>query len=358
MARSSWMSPSRFSLFLVAVAAMLFGTEGLLRRPLLDEMSVTSIVLAEHVLLAIFAVPIVFVHRRVIARLSPRNWCALLVIGWGASAGAALLFTRALEVGNPTTASLLQNTQPLFVVLLATLLLKERLGGLYWPCLTVSIIGAYLLSFGTLSPVWILNRGEINAAGYALAAAALWASGTVLARLVLTDLTYVTLTAARFLLALPVLLVVALFNGVVGESFAGIVASPVRLMAAAFIPGLVAVLLFYRGLENTKASYAVLAEFMYPAAALVGNWMVLGTIITPLQALGCILLLATIFILAWGPALTPAEKVAGAAGVLADNAIVATASRPRQSVGIAPVSAAGMKTLVGGHQRSHHPIDR
>lgn len=321
MARVSWISPSGFSLSLVAVAAMLFGTEGLLRRPLLDEMSVTSIVLAEHVLLAIFAGPIVFAHRRVMARLSPRNWCALLVIGWGASGGAALMFTKALEVGNPTTASLLQNTQPLFVVLLATLLLKERLAGFYWPCLIVSSIGAYLLSFGTLSPVWILNRGEINAAGFALAAAALWASGTVLARLVLTDLTYVTLTAARFLLALPFLLVVALFNGGVGESFAGIVASPVRLMAAAFIPGLVAVLLFYRGLGGTKASYAVLAEFMYPAAALVGNWMVLGAVITPLQALGCLLLLAIILILAWAPTLIPAEKVARATGLLTDDAI-------------------------------------
>lgn len=308
MARVSRIPASAFSLLLVAVAAALLGTEGLLRRPLLDEMSVTSIVLAEHALLLVFALPALIARRQILARLSVQNWLFLLAIGWGASGTAALMFTKALEAGNPTTASLLQNTQPLFVVVLAMVLLRERLTRLYWPCLTASIFGAYLLSFGTINPVWGLSRDEMSAAGFALGAAGLWASGTVLARIVLTDLSYVTLTAARIMLALPFLLTVALYQGTASESITGFVASPARLIAAAFIPGLVAVLLFYRGLRGTKASYAVLAEFMYPAAALVGNWMVLGTIITPLQAFGCLLLLATIFLLAWNPTWRPAQR--------------------------------------------------
>jgi drug/metabolite transporter, DME family len=301
MNRMLRLSPSGFSLLLVAVAAALLGTEGLLRLPLLDEMSVTSIVLAEHVLLAFFAIPVLIAHRRALIRLSARNLCALLVIGWGASGGAALMFTKAIESGSPTTASLLQNTQPLFVVILAMVLLKERLSRLYWPCLVVSVFGAYLLSFGTMNPVWALTREELTAAGFALGAAALWASGTVLARLVLTDLSYVALTAARFLIALPFLFVVTYFSGGISASFVGIATSPVRLIAAATIPGLVAVLLFYRGLGGTKACYAVLAEFMYPAAAIIGNWMVLGTTITLMQAFGCLILLAIILLLAWSP---------------------------------------------------------
>jgi drug/metabolite transporter (DMT)-like permease len=38
---------------------------------------------------------------------------------------------------------------------------------------------------------------------------------------------------------------------------------------------------------------------MYPTAALLGNWIVLGVMITPLQAIGCLLLVATVFLLAW-----------------------------------------------------------
>ena len=273
-------------------------------------MSAPSIVLAEHLLLALFAIPVAFSQRHILARLPLRSWGVLLVIGMGASGGGALLFTKALESGNPTTASLLQNTQPIFVVFLAMALLKERLTRIYWPCLLIAIAGAYLLSFGTTNTVAAMTRDDIVAAGFALGAAALWASGTVLARLLLGQLSFVTLTAMRILLALPFLWVVALPNGAVRDSFSGIAASPMQVGASALIPGLVAMLLFYRGLQGTNASYATLAEFMYPAAALVGNWFVLGAIITPLQGLGCLLLIATILLLSWQPTSAPVPQPA------------------------------------------------
>ena len=306
----AWPSKSGYSLIMVAVAAALFGTEGLLRRPLLAAMSPPSVVLAEHLLLALVALPIALSQRRVLARLPLRTWCVLFVIGVGASGCGALLFTKALEFENPTTASLLQNTQPIFVVFLAIVRLKERLARIYWPCLLISIAGAYLLSFGTTNTVMALDRDAVDAAGFALGAAALWASGTVLARLVLGQLTYVTLTAMRILFALPFLWIAALSNGDVRGSFSGLAASPLRIGSSALIPGLVAVLLFYRGLQGTKACYAVLGEFMYPAAALLGNWLVLGAMVTPLQALGCLLLIATVLLLSRQPSLAPAPKTA------------------------------------------------
>jgi drug/metabolite transporter (DMT)-like permease len=152
----------------------------------------------------------------------------------------------------------------------------------------------------------------------------LWASGTVLARLVLREVSYVTLTALRILIALPFLWIVALPDGAVGEAVSGIGAAPARLIASALVPGLFAVLLFYRGLRGTKACYAVLAEFMYPAAALVGNWMVLGTLITPLQGLGCALLIGTILLLSWNPTRVSAPRLARA-GRGPDEAAVAFA---------------------------------
>jgi drug/metabolite transporter (DMT)-like permease len=74
------------------------------------------------------------------------QWVALLIIGWGGSALATLLFTTAFSVGNPTVAILLQKTQPLFAVALAGILLRERLELAYWPCFAVAVVGAYLIS--------------------------------------------------------------------------------------------------------------------------------------------------------------------------------------------------------------------
>jgi len=293
------LAPSRVNLGLIALAATLLGTEGLLRRPLLGEMTFSSIVLAEHLLLAVFAIPVAFAHRGKLAALSGRDWIALLAIGWGASAGAALLFTKALASGNPTTASLLQNMQPLIVVVLAMIILKERISRFYWPCLIAALLGAYLLSFGLLHPQSVLAVDDAATAGYALGAATLWGAGTVLGRIVLARLSYVTLTAMRILLALPFVAVFAAGNGGLGESIGGIADAPIRITIAALGPGLAAVLLFYRGLGGTLASHATLAEFMYPVAALAGNWAVLGIMISLTQLLGLLLVLTTLVTLGW-----------------------------------------------------------
>jgi drug/metabolite transporter (DMT)-like permease len=100
-------------------------------------------------------------------------------------------------------------------------------------------------------------------------------------------------------LALPFVAIIAAGNGGLDAAFGGIADAPVRLSIAAFGPGLVAILLFYRGLAGTTASNATLAEFMYPVAALTGNWAFLGVMISPAQLLGLLLVLATIVMLGW-----------------------------------------------------------
>ena len=59
------------------------------------------------------------------------------------------------------------------------------------------------------------------------------------------------------------------------------------------MPGLVALLLYYRGLSGTKASYATLAEISFPASAVVLNWAFLGVAVSTNQILGFALLAAS-----------------------------------------------------------------
>jgi drug/metabolite transporter (DMT)-like permease len=347
------LSPSALSFLSIALAATLLGTEGLLRRPLLGEMTFASIVLAEHLLLAAFAIPVAFAQRRQLASLSGRDWAALLAIGWGASAGAALLFTKALASGNPTTASLLQNIQPLFVVVLAMVILKERIARFYWPCLAAAMVGAYLLSFGLLDPRSVLVVDDAATTGYALGAAALWGAGTVLGRVVLARLSYVTLTAMRIVLALPFVAIFAAGSGGLDESLDGIADAPIRITMAALGPGLAAVLLFYRGLGGTKASHATLAEFMYPVAALAGNWAVLGVMISATQMLGLLLVLTTLVALAWLSPSTSDEQMTPVPAIVAVTDLssvraLASARRSRFTNGSCPVRRRWCSRTVSG----------
>ncbi|HEV3475997.1 MAG TPA: DMT family transporter, partial [Rubrobacteraceae bacterium] len=311
-----WRNGGYLGVLLVALGAALWGTDAVLRVPLLEVMSPPAIVLSEHLVLLLYSVPAVALGWRIFPRLGVSQWIALLVIAWGGSALATLLFTAAFALGNPTVVILLQKTQPLFAIVLAHILLQERLRWAYWPCFVVAVLGAYLISFdGLIEPFEALGSAQAQTAALTLGAAMLWGSSTALGRFVLKDVPFHTLTGARLLLALPFLWVIALTQGSLGKVGTGLAAEPARVVLLALIPGLLGLLLYYRGLSGTKASYATLAEISFPASAVALNWIFLGVGLSANQILGFALLWAAILVLghlnARDPAPTPSIAEAG-----------------------------------------------
>src|SRR5215208_4807215 len=310
-----WRNGGYASILLVAVGAAMWGTDGILRVPLLEVASPSQIVLLEHLVLLLYSVPAVVLGWRFFRGLGATQWVALLVSGWGGSALATLLFTTAFAVGNPTVVILLQKTQPLFAIVLAAVLLRERLGWAYWPCFAVAMVGAYLISFGNLDAFTALGSTELLPAALALGAALLWGSSTVLGRLVLKDMPFHALTGARLLLAAPLLVVIVVIQGAVGGLGAAFASEPGRVILLALIPGLLGLLLYYRGLTGTRASYATLAELAFPATAVVLNWTFLGVGVSANQLLGFVLLWGAVFMLGYlnarAPAPDPSAPVVG-----------------------------------------------
>ncbi len=300
-----WRNGGYVSVLLVAVGAAMWGTDGVLRVPLLEVATPSQIVLLEHLVLLLFSVPAVVVGWRFFRGLGVAQWAALLVIGWGGSAIATLMFTTAFAVGNPTVVILLQKTQPLFAVALAGIILRERLGWAYWPCFAVAMVGAYMISFGNLGAFGALGSAELLTAALALGAAFLWGSSTVLGRLVLRDMPFYALTGARLLLAAPLLAGIVIAQGAIGGLGAGFAAEPARVVLLALIPGLLGLLLYYRGLSGTRASYATLAELAFPATAVVLNWTFLGIGVSANQVIGFVLLWGAVFVLGYLNARTP-----------------------------------------------------
>src|SRR4051812_28447396 len=271
------------ALLWVALGASLWGTDTVLRQPLTGSLSSSQIVLLEHLILsAVLAIPLWRMRSQWLA-LNWKQWAAVLGIGWGGSALGTICFTEAIKLGNPTTAALLQKTQPIFVTLLAWLLLGEPLGRRFWICLSVALCGAYLVNFGLAFPASRLG-GE--AALLALTAAALWGASTVLGRFALESLSFFAMTALRILVATPFL--VALNGAALIVSLNA--RQAVQLTAMALIPGLLALLIYYRGLSQARASRAAIAELSFAGTATVLNWIFLGTRTTAMQLAGFALL--------------------------------------------------------------------
>src|SRR5581483_12064606 len=255
-------------------------TDTVLRRPLTQVLSSYQIVFVEHVILTLILFPLFW---RIFRKLTRAQWGAVLVIAWGGSACGTLLFTEAIRVGNPTTAVLLQKTQPIFAVLLARIVLRERLSARSWVWLGVAVIAAYLVSFGATFPTDLVNHAP-PATLLALGAAVFWAASTVMGRSALRGISVQSLTALRIVGALPLLAALVLIRPHPWPAFE--VKQTLSLVAMALVPGLAALMIYYHGLRHTRASLASVAELSFPATAALLNWTVLGQGVTFVQIAG------------------------------------------------------------------------
>jgi drug/metabolite transporter (DMT)-like permease len=290
-------SPSRpWALVWVAAGASLWGTDTLFRRPLTASLSSPQIVLCEHLILTAILLPVLWRARAEWRALRPIEWAAVLGIAWGGSALGTVFFTEAIKAGNPTVAVFLQKLQPLFAALLAAALLGESLGPRFWGSLVVALAGAYLVSFGDRPVFAALTPQRVSAALFAIGAAALWGASTVLGRFALQKVSFVTLTALRIVCAMPLLAILASLGPV--RPLANLDARQVTsLLLMALVPGLAALLVYYRGLRATRASLAALAELSFPATAALLNWAFLDARLAPLQIAGFALVWGVIFYL-------------------------------------------------------------
>ena len=279
---------------LVAAGAALWGTDGLFRRTLALEMPATVVVFWEHLILVAITIPFLIRFLRNRPKLTGKDIVALLFVGAGASAVATILFTQAFSYGDPTTPLLIQKIQPVIAVLGAYLLLGERLLPRYGWYFLFAVGGAYLISFPDPTSVGI---SQLAPALYALGAAALWAMGTVLGKHLTHKIPPSELTSLRFAIGLPTALVILLLRNETSAAADVGLSEFGALFLLALIPGLAALLLYYRGLTTTPASSATLAELAFPLTAILIGWSVFDAVPTGTQWLGIITLSTTIVIM-------------------------------------------------------------
>jgi drug/metabolite transporter (DMT)-like permease len=311
----------------IAMAAALWGTDAILRAPLTEGLPASVIVFWEHALLVLATAPLLRGVGASLRRLDAGDWVSLLLIGAGASAIATALFTQSFTYGEFTTTLLLQKLQPLIVLVGAWWLLGERPLRAYWPFFAAAVGGAWLITFRDPFAVEI---AEAAPALFALGAAALWGMGTVLGRRLTPKIEFKQLTALRFLIGLPATAVVVTLQSnwdvTVGASdFFGTAATPSGitvpggLLLLAAIPGLLALLWYYRGLGSTPAMSSTLAELAFPLSAIVLNWIFLETVPDGSQWVGIAVLATAITMLG----VATARRGTEGAGVRLDAASAA-----------------------------------
>lgn len=288
----------KWSPFLVLIAAMLWASDAPFRLHLTKELSSNFIVLAEHFVDVLFVLPILLVNLSELKKLTYKEWGAVLFVAIGGSALASIAFTEAFHYLNPSVAILLQKLQPFIAIGLAGAFLKERLTKSFWFWAIAALLGAYVISFPTLIPT--TYPGEVfnfNIFGVllALVAAFFWGASTVFGKYVLNKTNFKVMTSLRFITAFVFLLII----NIAGSSFPKISAVTktdiLYLFIIAVTSGVVSMFIYYKGLENTKASIATIAELGFPLAAILVNWLFINATLSFVQLLGVLVVLCAVY---------------------------------------------------------------
>lgn len=281
----------------ILVAAFLWSLDALLRQSLYSLPSM-FIVFAEHGLGLLLTLPWLIKYWSKIQRLSRRTWSSLFWISIFGGLLGTLAYTSALSYINYINFSvvvLLQKLQPIFAIVLARIVLKERFKGKFILWAMLALLGSYLVAFPHIVPRWQDGGKNIWAGLLAVGAAFAWGSSTVMGKYSLRDLDTRIVTPVRLGLTTVASGLILLFI----TPFAEI--SNIRyeqlgfLIAIVLSSGTVALSLYYFGLKKVDASQATILEMFWPVSAVLIDWIGFGHTLTASQILGAVFMLFAIY---------------------------------------------------------------
>lgn len=281
---------------LIFIAAILWGLDGVLRRSLFTLPPI-SIVFFEHLIGLIIISPFLYRAWRREA-LAVTEWYALGVVSLLSGVLGTLFFTTALLKVHFIPFSvvfLIQKLQPIFAIIMAWIVLRERPSYYYGAWAVLALLAGYFVTF-PLGVINVASEGDhIMAALFALLAAIAWGSSTAFSRFSLLNHSNTFITGIRFLLTVPIALLFVFALGA-ASSFAVITWAQLgTLVLIAVSTGMLALWIYYRGLRTTSVRVSAIVELAFPATAVVIDYFLYGTLLHWSQYVAAVVLLFAMY---------------------------------------------------------------
>jgi drug/metabolite transporter (DMT)-like permease len=262
--------------------------------------------------------PFLYKSYRTFRTLRSGDWVFLLLVALTGGILGTFAIVKALflvDFNQLSVVVLLQKLQPVFAIVLAGLLLKERITPRFLSWAGVAIAGAYLLTFGLALPDFDSGAVTARAAMWAAIAAAAFGSATVFGKRLLSALDFRQATFGRYGLTSLLALLYLLASGTgipLGE------VTPQNWLLIVLIgltTGSGAIFLYYFGLTRVRAIVATICELCLPLSAILFDYLINGSVLGLWQWIGAAILIAAIAMVSLRPARgsppPPATQTAG-----------------------------------------------
>jgi drug/metabolite transporter (DMT)-like permease len=284
----------------IMLAALLWSLDGVFIRPKFYMLPAGLVVFIEHLLGFIILSPFIIMSWYKIKKLDRRDWGAIFWVALFGGVIGTLFITKAFFaaiLGSVTFATvvLLQKLQPVFALLLARIVLKEKLSRLFYLWALIAIVAAGFLAFGKT------GIGEINwlnnAAIFAIIAAFAFGSSTVFGKRIVNHLDFKPTAALRFGLTSILILIYILITGDITEISAVSSVQWWLLALIVFTSGAGAIFIYYFGLKKVPASAATIAELFWPFSAVILDYILNGNVLNSIQIVAALVLLLAFYMI-------------------------------------------------------------
>ena len=221
--------------------------------------------------------------------LRPKALWPTLVLGLMQTTGFVGLLTWALAGGGAGKTSILTYTMPFWVLLMAWVVLGEKLKGLQWVAVGLALAGLLLI----LAP-WNL-KGKTSEF-LAIAGAVVWAASAVYAKILRRrhEVDLLSLTAWQMLLGSLPLIVISVFTWDYSPQWNGTFIA--ALLFVALLGNAVAWLLWLYILNSFRAGTAGLATLLTPVIGISSAWIQLGERPSIGEGIGMIAIVAALLL--------------------------------------------------------------
>lgn len=288
----------------IIVAASLWGVDGVLLTPKLYGLPVALVVLIMHTIPFLLMSPyFISCHfSKLRELLTSRYFFSAFSVSLFGGALGTLAIVKALFLVNFDHLSIvvmLQKLQPIFALLLARVILKEKLSRSFIAYAALAMVASYLLTFGLKLPRLDQDAPLLMASFYSLVAAASFGASTVLGRQLVTHFPFPIVHFTRFFLTTLIMLGVVSLFGEWSKLPSVETSHWLIFLLIAFTTGSGAVFLYYFGLQKVRASVSTICELFFPLTAIVLDYFIYGHALTSIQWLGALLLLFSIIKIAF-----------------------------------------------------------
>ena len=286
----------------VMLAATLWAIDLIILRPTLYHLDVAAVVFLEHlVAFSIMLIPLI-IEWKEIKKLDTKDWIAFTSVAIISGAIGTMAITKALfyvNFVNLSVVAFLQKLQPIFAVITAIFLLKERPGRKFYMMAILALIGSYFVTFGFNKPNFDVGDKVFMASMFAIIAAAAFGSSTAISKYAVTKISARVGTYLRFGITTLVMFVILLIFGKFATLSDVTFPDISVLVIIAFSTGGIAIMIYYFGLKKIPASVSTMCELAYPFSAVFFDYIMRKNMMSLGQWFGAALLIGSVLIISF-----------------------------------------------------------